>query len=120
MSQTHWKLKMELEITSKALWFTVENDADRHIIDNIVQTGRSPLSCCENLIYVDDNVLLYNRNEAISLEHGMATLQTIFKLTEKPVRITPDSTMPDYFFKKYLGDGIIEDDRSVKLFWRKF
>ena len=96
---------MDSKIQSKTLWFKVENDADRKVIDNIVRTGRIPLTCCEMLIYVRDNVLLYNQENEMSLEQGMDTLKQTFKLTSTPVRIEPDSALLDCFFESYMVKG---------------
>ena len=106
---------MDLQINSKTLWFKVENDADRKVIDNIVQTGRIPLTCCEMLICVGDNVLLLNRYKKMSLRHGMDTLYKTLELTGEPTRIKPARALPDYFFQTYLTEGMIDDEKSVKL-----
>ena len=90
---------MDLQITSKTLWFQVGNESDQHIIDNIVQAGRNPLTCCENLIKVENNVLLFNRHKKMSLRHGMITLQHTFKLIDAPIRIKPDSINNDCMVK---------------------
>ena len=106
---------MDLRITSKTIWFQVKNDADRQAIDTIIQTEQNPLSCCENLICVGDDVLLYNRRKKMALRHGMNTLQQTLQLTDVPIRIKPDSSMPGYFFENYLALGTIENDSVVKL-----
>ena len=109
------KINIDLQINSKTLWFKVENEADRQIIDRIVQTGRIPLTCCEMLLSVGDNILLYNRNKKMFLRHGIDTLQKTLQLTNKPERIKPESALPDYFFQTYLNEGIIDDENAVKL-----
>ena len=93
---------MDRQICSKTLWFQVGNESDQNIIDNIVQAGRNPLTCCENLIKVENNVLLFNRHKKMALRHGMNTLQQTFKLIEIPIRVKPDSAhaLPCYFFSK--------------------
>lgn len=107
---------MDLQINSKTLYFQVKNNADRQVIDSIIQTGQNPLSCCENLICVGDDVLLYNRRKKMALRHGMETLKITLQLIEKPVRIKPDRALPGCFFlDNYLGVESIEDANIVKL-----
>ena len=106
---------MDLQICSKTLWFQVGNESDQHIIDNIVQAGRNPLTCCENLIKVENNVLLFNRHKKMSLRHGMNTLQQTFKLIDIPIRVKPDSALPCYFFQNHLSVDSINNDCMVKL-----
>ena len=106
---------MDLQICSKTLWFQVEKDADIQAIDNIIQTGQNPLTCCENLIRVGNNVLLYNRRKNMSFRHGMKTLQQTLQLTDVPCRIKPDRALPGYFFENFLASGTIDDERVVQL-----
>ena len=107
---------MDLQINSKTLYFQVKNNADRQVIDSIIQTGQNPLSCCESLICVGDDVLLYNRRNKMALRHGMETLKITLQLIEKPVRIKPDRALPGCFFlDNYLGVESIEDANIVKL-----